>query len=40
MRRRPVGEILADLEQLDTEILVHHLGLPAGHGGDPTTTLD
>ncbi|MDH6115658.1 hypothetical protein P3T36_007275 [Kitasatospora sp. MAP12-15] len=39
MRRRTVGEILADLEDLDTEILVHHLGLPAGHDGDPTSTL-
>lgn len=40
MRRRPAGDILTDLEHLDTEILVHHLHLPAGHNGDPTTTLD
>lgn len=40
MRRRPAGQILADLEHLDTEILTHHLGLTGGQAGDPTTRLD
>ncbi|MEV4616794.1 ATP/GTP-binding protein [Kitasatospora sp. NPDC049258] len=42
LQRRRVADILAALEDLDTEILVHHLGLPAdgGGAGDPTTRLD
>ncbi|EPH45357.1 ATP/GTP-binding protein [Streptomyces aurantiacus] len=44
LRRRPVGEILADLEVLDDVLLAHHTGgrppgAPGGTG-DPTTFLD
>ncbi|NEA77363.1 hypothetical protein G3I68_43345, partial [Streptomyces sp. SID13588] len=40
LRRRPISEILDDLEDLDAEILGHHTGhRPAApHKGDPTTT--
>lgn len=42
LRRRPVAEILAQLEDLDTEILAHHTGRRPGPGGagDPTTVID
>ncbi|WP_329127285.1 ATP/GTP-binding protein [Streptomyces sp. NBC_01465] len=41
LRRRPVGEILTDLEELDELILAHHTGRPAaGDSGDPTTLTD
>lgn len=40
MRRRPIGEILAELEVLDAEILAHFTGRhPGTESGDPTTHL-
>ncbi|WP_329583539.1 ATP/GTP-binding protein [Streptomyces sp. NBC_01361] len=42
LRRRPVGEILAALEDLDAVVLAHHTGRAPGTtgAGDPTTRLD
>ncbi|MFF9870102.1 ATP/GTP-binding protein [Streptomyces sp. NPDC013953] len=42
LRRQPVGEILAALEDLDSVVLAHHTGhRPAPSGpGDPTTLID
>ncbi|MER6610787.1 ATP/GTP-binding protein [Streptomyces sp. NPDC000927] len=43
LQRRPLGEILADLENLDATVLAHHAGNRPGtsaSGGDPTTLLD
>lgn len=43
LRRRPVGEVLADLEDLDAEILAHFTGRShpgTAAGGDPTTVID
>ncbi|MBD0742992.1 ATP/GTP-binding protein [Streptomyces sp. CBMA152] len=43
LKRRPIGEILAELEVLDAAILAHHAGHhpdTAAVGSDPTTTLD
>lgn len=42
LRRRPVGKILSDLEDLEAVVLTHHTGRrsgPAG-AGDPTTLVD
>lgn len=41
LRRRPIGEILAELEVLDAEILAHFTGRrPGTAGADPTTRID
>ncbi|MBT2439988.1 ATP/GTP-binding protein [Streptomyces sp. ISL-36] len=42
LRRRPVGEILAALEDLDAVVLAHHTGRRPGStgAGDPTTLID
>ncbi|MFE5108358.1 ATP/GTP-binding protein [Streptomyces sp. NPDC056663] len=42
LRRRPVGQIVADLEELDAVVLAHHTGGRCGSNGagDPTTFLD
>ncbi|WP_327249854.1 ATP/GTP-binding protein [Streptomyces sp. NBC_01320] len=42
LQRRPVAEILADLEDLDAVVLAHHTGrrVGPGAGGDPITVID
>lgn len=41
LQRRPLGEILADLEDLDATVLAHHTGTrPGTASGDPTTLID
>lgn len=40
LQRRPIGEILAALENLDTAVLAHHTGHRTGDAGDPTTVID
>ncbi|MCX4538895.1 ATP/GTP-binding protein [Streptomyces sp. NBC_01669] len=42
LQRRPVAEILADLEDLDAVVLAHHTGRRVGPsaGGDPITVID
>ncbi|GAA1328698.1 hypothetical protein GCM10009647_066940 [Streptomyces sanglieri] len=41
LQRRPLGEILADLEDLDATVLAHHTGTRPGTAtGDPTTLID
>ncbi|HBF84947.1 MAG TPA: ATP/GTP-binding protein [Streptomyces sp.] len=41
LRRRPIAEILTDLEDLDSVVLAHHAGTsPRTPSGDPTTRID
>lgn len=41
LRRRPVADILAELEDLDAVVLAHHTGRsPRNSCGDPTTRVD
>ncbi|MFB7609995.1 ATP/GTP-binding protein [Streptomyces gardneri] len=42
LNRRPLGDILADLEELDIVVLAHHTGRRAGgpSAGDPTSVTD
>ncbi|WP_331740976.1 ATP/GTP-binding protein (plasmid) [Streptomyces sp. NBC_01023] len=40
MSRRPLAEILDELEDLDANILAHFTGSQPGRAGDPTTLLD
>ncbi|MDH6545823.1 ATP/GTP-binding protein [Streptomyces sp. SPB4] len=42
LNRRPLGDILADLEELDAVVLAHHTGRRPGgpSSGDPTSVID
>ncbi|MFD9575334.1 ATP/GTP-binding protein [Streptomyces sp. NPDC059982] len=42
LNRRPLGDILADLEELDAVVLAHHTGRRPGgpSAGDPTSVID
>lgn len=42
LSRRPLGDILADLEELDAVVLAHHTGRRPGglSAGDPTSVID
>ncbi|WP_331732244.1 ATP/GTP-binding protein (plasmid) [Streptomyces avidinii] len=42
LNRRPLGDILADLEELDAVVLAHHTGQRPGgpSAGDPTSVID
>ncbi|MFE5718541.1 type IV secretory system conjugative DNA transfer family protein [Streptomyces erythrochromogenes] len=42
LNRRPLGDILADLEELDAAVLAHHTGRRPGgpSAGDPTSVID